>query len=231
MATTTTNAFNLDIGDIVDEAFDRCGLEARTGYDYKTARRSLDLMMLEWQNRGLNLWTLESGTTTLTAGTSEYTFDADTVDMLEVHLRLNSGETSNQTDYDLTRVSVSGYADLPNKLQEGRPLQYYVERLTSSFKLVLYPIPDDIQTYVLSYYRVRQVYDSGDLGSYNMDVPKLFLPSLVAGLAYYVGMKYPEAVGNRLALLKQEYMEQFDLAAEENRVKASFRFVPWTYNS
>ena len=122
MATTTTNTFNLDIGDIVDEAVERCGLEARTGYDYKTARRSLDLMMLEWQNRGLNLWTIENGTTTLTAGTSEYTFDADTVDFLEVHLRLDSGDSSNQTDYELRRVSVSEYADLPNKLLEGRPL-------------------------------------------------------------------------------------------------------------
>lgn len=227
MATTTTNAFNLDIGDIVDEAFERCGLEARTGYDYKTARRSLDLMMLEWQNRGLNLWTIENGTTTLTAGTSEYTFDADTVDFLEVHLRLDSGDSSNQTDYELRRVSVSEYADLPNKLLEGRPVQYWAERLTSSYKIHLYPVPDSAETYNINYYRIRQIYDSGDLGSYNIDVPKLFLPSLVAGLAYYVGMKYPEAVGNRLAVLKQEYMEQFDLAAEENRVKAPFRFVPW----
>ena len=228
MATTTTNTFNLDIGDIVDEAFERCGLEARTGYDYKTARRSLDLMMLEWQNRGLNLWTIENGTTTLTAGTSEYTFDADTVDLLEVHLRLDSGDSSNQTDYELRRVSVSEYADLPNKLLEGRPVQYWVERLTSSYKIHLYPVPDSAETYNINYYRIRQIYDSGDLASYNIDVPKLFLPSLVAGLAYYVGMKYPEAVGNRLAVLKQEYMEQFDLAAEENRVKAPFRFVPWT---
>ena len=227
MASTITNTFNLDLGDVVDEAFERCGLEARTGYDYRTARRSLDLMMLEWQNRGLNLWTVENIQKTLIAGTSQYSLDADTVDTIEVHLRLNSGETSNQTDYELRRVSVSEYADLPNKLQQGRPLQYWVDRGTSNFQLNVFPVPDSAETYILNIYRVRQIYDSGNIGSYNVDVPKLFLPCLVAGLAYYVGMKYPETVGNRLAILKQEYMEQFDLAAEENRVKAPFRFVPW----
>ena len=196
MAIATTNSFNLNIGEIVEEAYERAGLEARTGYDYRTARRSIDMMMIEWQNRGINLWTIENGTQTLTADTSTYTLPDDTIDLMETHLRLNSGDSS-------------------------------IQRLTTTPQYTLWPVPDSTQTYTVSYYRIRQIYDSGKPGSNNMDVPKRFLPCLVSGLAYYIAMKRPEA-GDRLSFLKQEYEEQWQLASEEDRVKANFRFVPWT---
>jgi hypothetical protein len=229
MATSSTNTFNLDIGEIVDEAFDRAGMEARTGWHYKTARRSLDLMMLEWQNRGLNLWTVSGPTSqTLTAGTGSYTLDSsgNTVDLIEYNLRTNDGDSGSQTDYTLRRISIPEYADFPNKLTESQPTQILINRNTSSLTVDLLPVPDDSQTYKLIYYSLRLIYDSGSPASYNMDVPKLFLPALAAGLAYYVAMKFPMDAADRLPFLKQEYEQQFNLAADENRVKAPIRFVP-----
>ena len=230
MAIATTNTFNLNIGEIVEEAYERAGLQARTGYDYRTARRSIDMMMLEWQNRGINLWTIESGTQTLTADTATYTLPDDTIDLMETHLRLDAGDSSSQSDYQLTRISPTQYSDIPNKLQVGQPTQIWIQRLTTTPQFTLWPVPDSTRTYTVAYYRIRQIYDSGTEGSNNMDVPKRFIPCLVSGLAYYVAMKRPE-VTDRLPFLKQEYEEQWKLASEEDRIKASFRFVPWTsYN-
>ena len=230
MAIATTNTFNLNIGEIVEEAYERAGLQARTGYDYRTARRSIDMMMLEWQNRGINLWTIESGTQTLTADTATYTLPDDTIDLMEMHLRLDAGDSSSQTDYQLTRISPTQYSDIPNKLQTGQPTQIWIQRLTPTPQYTLWPVPDDTQTYTVAYYRIRQIYDSGTPGSNNMDVPKRFIPALVSGLAYYIAMKRPEA-SERLPFLKQEYEQQWKLASEEDRVKANFRFVPWiSYN-
>tara|TARA_R110000787_G_scaffold182287_1_gene294238 strand:+ start:894 stop:1586 length:693 start_codon:yes stop_codon:yes gene_type:complete len=230
MAIATTNSFNLNIGEIVEEAYERAGLQARTGYDYRTARRSIDMMMLEWQNRGINLWTIESGTQTLTADTATYTLPDDTIDLMETHLRLDAGDSSSQSDYQLNRISPTQYSDIPNKLQVGQPTQIWIQRLTTTPQFTLWPVPDSTRTYTVAYYRIRQIYDSGTEGSNNMDVPKRFIPCLVSGLAYYVAMKRPE-VTDRLPFLKQEYEEQWKLASEEDRIKASFRFVPWTsYN-
>ena len=230
MAIATTNSFNLNIGEIVEEAYERAGLQARTGYDYRTARRSIDMMMLEWQNREINLWTIESGTQTLTADTATYTLPDDTIDLMETHLRLDAGDSSSQSDYQLTRISPTQYSDIPNKLQVGQPTQIWIQRLTTTPQFTLWPVPDSTRTYTVAYYRIRQIYDSGTEGSNNMDVPKRFIPCLVSGLAYYVAMKRPE-VTDRLPFLKQEYEEQWKLASEEDRIKASFRFVPWTsYN-
>ena len=229
MATATTNDFNLDIAEAAEEAFELAGLEMRTGYDLRTARRSIDLMMLEWANRGLNLWQVESGSTTLTAGTATYTLDADTIDLLEHHLRTDDGDSNSQSDTELTRVSFSTYAGIPNKLDEGRPNEILINRNTSSTTFTLYPIPDSAQTYKVIWYRLRQIYDAGTPASNNLDIPKLFLPCLVSGLAYYIAQKNPEAF-QRVPFLKQQYEEQWKLAADENRVKASVRFVPGGYN-
>tara|TARA_R100001082_G_scaffold75846_3_gene43972 strand:+ start:3222 stop:3911 length:690 start_codon:yes stop_codon:yes gene_type:complete len=229
MATATTNNFNLDIAEAAEEAFELAGLEMRTGYDLRTARRSIDLMMLEWANRGLNLWQVESGSTTLTAGTATYTLDADTIDLLEHHLRTDDGDSNSQSDTELTRVSFSTYAGIPNKLDEGRPNEILINRNTSSTTFTLYPIPDSSQTYKVIWYRLRQIYDAGTPASNNLDIPKLFLPCLVSGLAYYIAQKNPEAF-QRVPFLKQQYEEQWKLAADENRVKASVRFVPGGYN-
>ena len=229
MATATTNNFNLDIAEAAEEAFELAGLEMRTGYDLRTARRSIDLMMLEWANRGLNLWQVESGSTTLTAGTATYTLDADTIDLLEHHLRTDDGDSNSQSDTELTRVSFSTYAGIPNKLDQGRPNEILINRNTSSTTFTLYPIPDSAQTYKVIWYRLRQIYDAGTPASNNLDIPKLFLPCLVSGLAYYIAQKNPEAF-QRVPFLKQQYEEQWKLAADENRVKASVRFVPGGYN-
>ena len=229
MATSTTNDFNLDIAEAAEEAFELAGLEMRTGYDLRTARRSIDLMMLEWANRGLNLWQVESGSTTLTAGTATYTLDADTIDLLEHHLRTDDGNSDSQSDTELTRVSFSTYAGIPNKLDQGRPNEILINRNAGSTTFTLYPIPDNAQTYKVVWYRLRQIYDAGTPASNNLDIPKLFLPCLVSGLAYYIAQKNPEAF-QRVPVLKQQYEEQWKLAADENRVKASVRFVPGGYN-
>ena len=228
MATATTNNFNLDIAEAAEEAFELAGLEMRTGYDLRTARRSINLMMLEWANRGLNLWQVESGSTTLTAGTATYSLDPDTIDLLEHHLRTSDGNSSSQSDTELTRVSFSTYAGIPNKLDEGRPNEILINRNTSTTTFTLYPIPDNTTSYKVIWYRLRQIYDAGTPASNNIDIPKLFLPCLVSGLAFYLAQKNPEAM-QRVPFLKQQYEEQWILASSENRVKASVRFVPGGY--
>lgn len=228
MATATTNSFDLDIAEAAEEAFELAGLEMRTGYDLRTARRSINLMMLEWANRGLNLWQVEEGTTTLIAGQKDYTLDADTIDLLEHHLRTDDGNTSSQSDTSLTRLSFSQYASIPNKLDTGRPNEILINRNSGTTTFTVYPIPDSAETYKVVWYRLRQIYDAGAPASNTIDIPKLFLPSLVAGLAYYIAMKNPEAT-QRVPFLKQQYEEQYKLAADENRVKASVRFIPGGY--
>ena len=228
MATANTNTFDLDISEAAEEAFELAGLEMRTGYDLRTARRSINLMMLEWANRGLNLWQVEEGTTTLIAGQKDYTLDADTIDLLEHHLRTDDGNSSSQSDTSLTRLSFSQYASIPNKLDTGRPNEILINRNSGTTTFSVYPIPDSTETYKVVWYRLRQIYDAGAPASNTIDIPKLFLPSLVAGLAYYIAMKNPEAI-QRVPFLKQQYEEQWKLAADENRVKASVRFIPGGY--
>jgi len=227
MATSGTSAFNLDIIEVCEEAYERAGLEMKSGYDLKTARRSLDLMSLEWINRGLNLWTIEEGTQTLTAGTATYSFPSGTIDFLDQMIRTDAGETNTQTDTSITRISPSTYASLPNKLQQAKPLQIYIQRTTSP-QYTLWPVPDDVQTYTLVYWRVKRIEDAGTKGSNNYDAPERWLPALTAGLAYYISMKRPESAA-RTQGLKQVYEEQFNYCAEEDRVKTGFRVVPGGY--
>ena len=143
MATSGTFAFNLDIGEAIEEAFENIGLELRTGYDYKTARRSIDLLMLEWQNRGLNLWTVKFATQALTAGSNSYTLDAKVFDIVEAFLRTDSGDVDSQFDQSMTRISISQYSHLSNKLTQSKPLEYFVERTPDAIKINLWPTPDD----------------------------------------------------------------------------------------
>ncbi|MBE16209.1 MAG: hypothetical protein CL867_08150 [Cytophagaceae bacterium] len=229
MATSGTYNFNLDLSDVVEEAFERAGLEARTGYDYRTARRSLDLMFLEWQNRGLNLWTIQEGTQALTAGTSRYVLSSDELDIVEAFVRINSGDTSTQADQMLTRISISQYAHLTNKLETSKPLQYWIERDPSAISVNLWPVPDDAETYSLIYYYMQRIEDSGSVASNNTDVPIRFLPCMIAGLAYYISIKRPESL-ERAPLLKQMYEEQWNLAADADREKASLYMIPGGYS-
>jgi len=223
MATSGTSAFNLDLTEIVEEAFERCGGELRTGYDLKTARRSLNLMFADWANRGINMWTFEQGSINLVAGTATYNLPTDTVDLLEHVIRTGAGSASTQADLTITRISVSTYATIPNKLQQARPIQVWIERLDTP-RITVWPTPDDSQPYVFVYWRMRRIQDAGN-GVNTMDMPFRFIPCMVAGLAYYLALKVPGGA-ERLPILKQQYDEAWQLASDEDREKAAVRFVP-----
>jgi len=300
MTTTSTTLFNLDFTDIAEEAWERAGREMRSGYDLRTARRSMNLMTIEWQNRGINMWTMEQGVITLTPGLNTYALPVDTIDLLEHVIRTGQNTASTQADLTITRISVSTYATIPNKLQQARPIQVWVQRLSGETNptsvtlsgsitatattitlssvtglagsgfikidneimyygylsgntlgnvfrgqagtvaathmsttpinvpqlpaVTVWPTPDNTTTYQFVYWRLRRVQDAGS-GPETADMNFRFLPALTAGLAYHIAMKVPE-MANRVDMLKAAYMEQFDLAAGEDREKAPIRFVP-----
>jgi hypothetical protein len=224
MTTSGTTDFNLDLSEYVEEAFERCGAELRSGYDLRTARRSLNLLFADWANRGINMWTIEQGTQTLTQGTATYDLPDDTVDLIEHVIRTGAGNVSTQADLTITRISVSTYSSIPNKLTQARPIQIYINRQTPTPTVTVWPTPDGSQTYQLVYWRLRRIQDAGN-GSNTMDVPFRFINALVAGLAYYLSMKIPGAM-DRMQALKAQYDEAWDLASTEDREKAAVRFVP-----
>ena len=300
MATSGIAAFNLDLSEVVEEAFERCGSELRTGYDLRTARRSLNLLFADWANRGINMWTMEQGTITLTYNQMTYALPNDTVDLLEHQIRTGANSPTLQADLNITRISISTYATIPNKLQTARPIQILVQRnngmispigatlpaqisadattitlsstaglpaqgfikidnevivygyitgntLYNCFRgqqgttpaihtlgstvywaqvpaVTVWPVPDNSTTYTLVYWRLRRTQDAGQ-GVDVADVPFRFIPCMVAGLSYYMGMKIPEAY-ERLPVLKAQYEEAWQLAADEDREKAAIRFVP-----
>jgi hypothetical protein len=223
MTTSGTSAFNLDLTEIVEEAFERVGSEMRTGYDLRTARRSLNLMFADWANRGINMWTFEQGSIPLVAGQATYDLPADTVDLLEHVIRTGAGSSSTQADLTITRISVSTYATIPNKLQQARPIQVWIERLNTP-RITVWPTPDNSQPYTFVYWRMKRIQDAGN-GVNTMDMPFRFVPCMVAGLAYYLALKVPGGA-ERLGILKQQYDEAWQLAADEDREKAAIRFVP-----
>ena len=301
MSTTGTTGFNLEFKDIAEEAFERCGVEMRTGYHLRTARRSLNLLTIEWANRGINLWTIEQGEIPMVTGQVSYTLPVDTIDLLDHVIRNNNG-TSNQIDINITRISESSYAMIPNKLANGRPIQVWINRqsgntnatpsttlngainstattinvastanlpsagyITVDNEVIGYTTvsgnqlqgcvrgqanttavshltgvnvytsyipninvwpspnaPGDQYTFV--YWRMRRLQDAGS-GTRVQDIPFRFIPCMTAGLAYQLAIKIPEAAG-RIDLLKREYEEQWKLAADEDREKASLRLAP-----
>jgi len=223
MTTSGVANFNLDLSEIVEEAFERCGAELRTGYDLRTARRSLNLLFADWANRGINMFTFEQGTINLVPGTATYNLPTDTVDLLEHVIRTGAGNASTQADLTITRISVSTYATIPNKLQQARPIQIWIERLDTP-RVTLWPVPDNSQTYQLVYWRMRRIQNAGD-GVNTMDMPFRFIPCMVAGLAYYLALKVPGGA-ERLTVLKEQYDEAWGLAAGEDQEKAAVRFVP-----
>jgi hypothetical protein len=182
--------------------------------------------LIEWQNRGINLWTIEQGQQVLTPGVATYDIPADTVDLLEHVIRTGTG--SNQQDLSVSRISVSTYATIPTKTATGRPIQVWVQRLRDNPKVTLWPVPDNAQPYTLVYWRMRRMQNAGE-GVDTPDMNYRFFPCLVAGLAYYIAVKIPE-LADRVQMLKAIYDEQFDLAAGEDREKASDRFVPRIFN-
>jgi hypothetical protein len=214
-----------DIAELFEEAYERAGLEMRSGYDLRTIRRSLNILTLEWQNRGLNLFTVEEGTIPLVAGTNVYTMPSDTIDIIETQLRTGTGQ--NQIDTTLERISVATYAQQTNKLIQGRPTQAYVDRGVSAVTVTVWPVPDGSQTYSLAYFRLKGIdgLSSGISGS--AGVPPRFVPALVAGLAFNIAMKKPEAAA-RAQALQAEYERQFEMAAAEDETRASFFITPWS---
>jgi hypothetical protein len=300
MTTTGSTLFNMDFTEIAEEAWERAGREMRSGYDLRTARRSMNLMTIEWQSKGINMWTMEQGVINLTPGLSTYALPTDTIDLLEHVVRTGQNTSSTQADLSITRISVSTYATIPNKLQQARPIQVWVQRLSGEVNptsstlvgtisstattitlstvvglagsgfirldtediyytyvtgnvlggvfrgqnnttaaahttgaavyvpqlpaVTLWPTPDNSIPYQFVYYRLRRVQDAG-AGAETADMNFRFLPCLVAGLAYNIAIKVPELMP-RIPMLKQIYDETFDIAAGEDREKASSRFVP-----
>ena len=214
MATSGSRDFELDVADIIEEAYERCGLEVRTGYDAKTARRSLNLMFAEWANRGLNLWTIKQATLTLTKGQSQETLTPDVVDLLEVVLRRDG------TDFELSRVSRGEYLTIPNKTSEARPSQYYFERKINPV-INIWATPEN-STDQIVYYYVQRIEDADTLTN-TTDMPFRFYPCMVAGLAYYLSMKRaPE----RIQLLKSVYEEEFQRASDEDEDRTPLKLQP-----
>jgi hypothetical protein len=215
MATSGSKNFELDVADYIEEAFERCGLEVRTGYDLKTAKRSLNLMLADWANRGLNQWTIKQRSLTLVANDGEYDLSADVIDVLSVVVRVSG------TDYSLERLSRDEYLTIPTKTTSGRPNQFFLDRqLTPNLKV--WPVPDSSTSYTV-YYDALTRMDDADTFTNTMDLPFRFYPCLAAGLAYYLSLKKNPKM---TPMLKTIYEEEFQRAAEEDRDRASFNVVP-----
>jgi len=231
VTTSGTQSFNLDLNNLIEEAFERCGAELRTGYDMRTARRSLNLLTIEWANRGINLWTIEQGSIPLVQGQITYNLPVDTIDLLDSVVRTQTGVE--QTDINISRISVSTYATIPNKNAQGRPIQVWIDRQSGATEpttginyptINVWPAPDQSNFYTYVYWRLRRIQDAGN-GTTTQDIPFRMLPCLVAGLAYYLAMKLPDALP-RVEMLKMSYEEQWLLASNEDREKASLRLAP-----
>ena len=225
MATSGTTAFTLDLGDIMEEAYDLCGSELRSGYDYRGAKRALNLIFLEWQNKGLNLWKIEQGTQTLTAGTSSYALPSSALEVVDAFIRTNAGDTSEQFDQRLNRISRTEYNHQAVKLLQSKPTQFYIDKGTSTNNIVLWSTPDSAETYTLIYDYVKRIEDAGNPASNNADVPGRYLPCLTYALAYNLACKMPEAQ-NRVPMIKQRYDELWNEVSDADRERAAIRFVP-----
>ena len=223
MTTSGTTAFTLDLLEVVEEAFERCGSEPRTGYDLRTARRSINLLFADWANRGMNMWTMDAGSIALVAGQPTYLLPADTIDVLDCTLLTNDGVTGSQNDRALSRVSQSVYSTIPNKLIQGTPNQMTVNRLVDAPTVTLYPVPNDSTTKLIVW-RLRRIQDVTG-GTDTNDIPFRLLPAFASGLAYYLSFKIPGAM-DRSQALKAVYDEDFQRASDEDREKAPVRFIP-----
>lgn len=231
MTTSGNTVFNLNLNELVEEAFERCGAELRTGYDLRTARRSLNLLTIEWANRGINLWTIEQGSIPMVQGQITYDLPVDTIDLLDHVIRTQSGQ--GQTDINITRISVDTYSTIPNKNAQGRPIQVWINRQSGATEPVtgvaypqinVWPAPEQSNFYTFVYWRLRRIQDAGN-GITTQDIPFRFLPCMVAGLAYHLSKKIPGAL-ERTQMLKLEYEELWQQAADEDREKAALRIAP-----
>jgi hypothetical protein len=236
MTTSGTATFDLNLNELFEEAFERCGAEMRTGYDFRTARRSLNLLTIEWANRGINLWTLEQGSIPMVQGQITYDLPVDTIDLLEQVIRTNAGSGPNQIDINISRISADTYIMIPNKNAQGRPIQVWINRQSGATtptgvqnpQINVWPAPDQNNFYTFFYYRLRRIQDAGTNGLVTQDIPFRFLPCLVAGLAYHLSLKIPGAMERAIAL-KAMYDEAWQQASDEDREKAPLRIAPRQY--
>jgi hypothetical protein len=222
MTTSGTASIEYDVNEILEEAWERAteGLDLRVGYQLKTARRSLNLLLMDLANKGINLFTVQEGTIPLLTGTDTYNLPADTVDLIEYVLRTTD---TTQRDFSLSRVSVSTYAGLSNKQTQGRPNQIYIDRQIAP-TVTLYPVPQN-DSYTLVYWRLRRIQDAAT-GTNTIDMPFRFIPALVSGVAYYLAMKVPGGQA-RVPLLKAAYNEALQDAMDEDRDKSSWHVTPY----
>ena len=214
MTVSGSKNFELDVTEYIEEAFERCGREVRTGYDIKTAKRSMNLLFADWANRGLNAWTIEQTTQALTQGTSNYSLGADTIDILSAVIRRSD------VDYSIERLSRDDYLAVPNKTTQGRPSQFFLDRLITPV-LKLWPVPEN-STDVVVFDRLVRI-DDADTAQNTVEVPFRFYPCLAAGLAYYIAIK---KAPDRVQLLKAVYEEEMDRAMSMERDRAAFNIVP-----
>ena len=214
MTVSGSKNFELDVTEYIEEAFERCGREVRTGYDIKTAKRSMNLLFADWANRGLNAWTIEQTTQALTQGTSNYSLGADTIDILSAVIRRSD------VDYSIERLSRDDYLAVPHKTTQGRPSQFFLDRLITPV-LKLWPVPEN-STDVVVFDRLVRI-DDADTAQNTVEVPFRFYPCLAAGLAYYIAIK---KAPDRVQLLKAVYEEEMDRAMSMDRDRASFNIVP-----
>ena len=214
MATSSSVNFELDVAEYIEEAFERCGLEVRTGYDLRTAKRSMNILFADWANRGLNQWTIEQRTKALVSGTAEYDLDTDLVDVLNAVIRRGS------TDFSLSRISRDAYINIPTKSTTGRPSQYFLDRQITP-KLKLWATPEN-STDIFVYDALTRIQDA-DTAKDTVDIPFRFYPCLTAGLAYYLSLK---KAPDRVQLLKAMYEEEFERASAEDRDRSSLTLTP-----
>ena len=230
MTTSGTTSFNLDLNLLIEEAFERCGAELRTGYDLRTARRSLNLLTIEWANKGINLWTIEQGSIPMIQGQISYDLPVDTIDLFDHVIRTQSGQS--QTDININRISADTYLTIPNKNAQGRPIQVWINRQSGAQNpsgiqypnINVWPAPDQNNFYTFVYFRLRRIQDAGE-GITTQDIPFRMLPAMVAGLAYHLSLKIPGAL-ERSVMLKGMYDEAWEQAADEDREKAPLRLAP-----
>lgn len=230
MTTSGTTSFNLDLNLLIEEAFERCGAELRTGYDLRTARRSLNLLTIEWANKGINLWTIEQGSIPMVQGQITYNLPVDTIDLFDHVIRTQSGQS--QTDININRISADTYLTIPNKNAQGRPIQVWINRQSGAQNpsgiqypnINVWPAPDQNNFYTFVYFRLRRIQDAGE-GIATQDIPFRMLPAMVAGLAYHLSLKIPGAL-ERSIMLKGMYDEAWEQAGDEDREKAPLRLAP-----
>jgi len=224
MASSGTSTFNLNIDEVIDEAYERCGLTTNSGYDLKRARRNLNILLSEWSNRGLNLWKVENKEQALTAGTISYATPSNCNDVLEAYVSTGAGNSATITDVSLTKIDRSAYAALPNKGSTGQPSQYYVDRQINP-QIYLYQAPDAVTYTYLKYYYIARIQDAGAYTN-TPDAPYRFLPCMVAGLSYYLSFF---KAADRTQMLKLAYEDEMKRALDEDGSRTSLYITPQTY--